>query len=214
EFIEQHTHGFEQFEADVRRTPWEDVLEATGLDQARIEAVAQRVQRSERIIVCWAMGLTQHRNSVPTIREVVNVLLLRGNMGRPGAGVCPVRGHSNVQGDRTMGVWERMGAPFLDALGKEFSFDPPRAHGMDTVESIHAMLDGRAKVFFAMGGNSLSATPDTHATARALERCSLTAHVSTKLNRSHLVTGREALILPCLGRTERDVRGGVEQIVT
>ena len=214
EFIEQHTHGFEQFEADVRRTPWEDVLEATGLDQARIEAVAQRVQRSERIIVCWAMGLTQHRNSVPTIREVVNFLLLRGNVGRPGAGVCPVRGHSNVQGDRTMGIYEKPAAAFLDKLGAEFGFEPPRRHGYDVVESIRAMRDGKVRVFMALGGNFVAATPDTAVTEAALRNCRLTVQVSTKLNRSHAITGGAALILPCLGRTERDERGGAEQFVT
>ena len=214
EFIEQHTHGFGQFEADVRKTPWEDVLEATGLEQDRIEAVARLVQRSERIIVCWAMGLTQHRNSVQTIREVVNFLLLRGNVGRPGAGVCPVRGHSNVQGDRTMGIYEKPAAAFLDKLGAEFGFEPPRRHGYDVVESIRAMRDGKVRVFMALGGNFVGATPDTAVTEAALRNCRLTVQVSTKLNRSHAVTGGAALILPCLGRTERDERGGAEQFVT
>jgi molybdopterin-dependent oxidoreductase alpha subunit len=213
-FIAEHTSGFDAYLAALRTVAWRDIVEESGVPIESIRATAKILAESDRTIACWAMGLTQHKNGVANIQEVVNVLLLRGNIGRPGAGVCPVRGHSNVQGDRTMGVWERMDGSFLDALGKEFSFEPPRAHGFDTVQSIHAMLDGRATVFFAMGGNFLSATPDTHATARALERCSLTAHVSTKLNRSHLVTGRDALILPCLGRTERDVRGGVEQFVT
>ena len=153
------------------------------------------------------MGLTQHKNAVANIQEVVNLLLLRGNLGKPGAGACPVRGHSNVQGDRTMGIYERPSADFLDRLGAAFGFDPPREHGHDVVAAIKAMHEGRAHVFFAMGGNFHSATPDTDYTAEALRRCRLTAHVSTKLNRAHLVTGRQALILPCLGRTELDHAG-------
>jgi molybdopterin-dependent oxidoreductase alpha subunit len=213
-FIDQYTHGFSEYQAEVRKTPWEDVLEATGLTREQIEALAARVRRSQRIIVCWAMGLTQHRNSVPTIREVVNFLLLRGNVGRPGAGVCPVRGHSNVQGDRTMGIYEKPPARFLDALAAEFAFAPPREHGYDTVEAIRAMRDGKVSVFLGMGGNFIAATPDTEVTEAAMRRCALTVQVSTKLNRSHAVTGRAALILPCLGRTERDLRGGREQFVT
>ncbi|MYV97145.1 FdhF/YdeP family oxidoreductase [Streptomyces sp. SID3343] len=203
-FIDEHAHGFEEFAADVRTTPWADVLEATGLPREQIERIHERVLGSKRIIVCWAMGLTQHKNSVPTIREVVNFLLLRGNVGRPGAGVCPVRGHSNVQGDRTMGIYEKPSTEFLDALEKEFGFEPPRAHGHDVVDAIRAMRDGAVKVFFAVGGNFVSATPDTAATEAALRATRLTVQVSTKLNRSHAVTGRRALILPCLGRTEKD----------
>ncbi|MBR7832308.1 FdhF/YdeP family oxidoreductase [Actinospica durhamensis] len=214
EFIDRYTHGFGQFAEDVRATSWDDVLAATGLERAQIEALAERVRRSERIIVCWAMGLTQHKNSVPTIREVVNFLLLRGNVGRAGAGVCPVRGHSNVQGDRTMGIYEKPGTAFLDALGAEFSFEPPREHGYDTVEAIRAMRDGGVRVFLALGGNFVAATPDTAVTEAALRRCRLTVQVSTKLNRSHAVTGEAALILPCLGRTERDEQAGAEQFVT
>jgi molybdopterin-dependent oxidoreductase alpha subunit len=160
------------------------------------------------------MGLTQHENAVANIQQIVNLLLLGGHFGRPGAGACPVRGHSNVQGDRTMGIWERPSAAFLDRLGREFGFEPPRAHGFSTVEAIEAMHRGDAKVLLALGGNFLSATPDTAHVAQALRRCRLTVQVSTKLNRSHLVTGAEALILPCLGRTERDVQRGGEQFVT
>jgi molybdopterin-dependent oxidoreductase alpha subunit len=160
------------------------------------------------------MGLTQHKNAVETIREVMNFLLLRGNIGRPGAGPCPVRGHSNVQGDRTMGVWEKMPDAFLDRLRDEFGFEPPRAHGLDVVDSIRAMRDGRAEVFIGLGGNFAAAAPDSEVTAAALARCALTVHVSTKLNRSHLLTGREALILPCLGRTERDEQASGAQHVT
>jgi molybdopterin-dependent oxidoreductase alpha subunit len=214
EFIDAHTHGFDAFAAEVRTSPWDEVLAATGLTQAEIEELAQRVLASERVVICWAMGLTQHKNSVPTIREIVNFLLLRGNIGRPGAGVCPVRGHSNVQGDRTMGIYEKPAAAFLDRLGAEFSFDPPRRHGYDVVEAIEAMRDGRASVFLGLGGNFVSATPDTDVTAAALRSCRLTAHVSTKLNKSHAITGRAALILPTLGRTERDTQATGAQVVS
>lgn len=172
------------------------------------------VLASKRTIVCWAMGLTQHKHSVPTIREVVNFLLLRGNIGRTGAGVCPVRGHSNVQGDRTMGIFERPDPAFLDALDKEFGITSPRHHGFDVVRAIEALRDGKAKVFFAMGGNFVGATPDTDVTEAAMRRASLTVHVSTKLNRSHAVTGSRALILPTLGRTDKDVQAGGKQFVT
>ncbi|MFI5041794.1 MAG: molybdopterin dinucleotide binding domain-containing protein, partial [Acidimicrobiales bacterium] len=186
----------------------------TGLRRADIEQAARLVLASKRIVVCWAMGLTQHRNSVATIKEVVNFCLLRGNVGRHGSGLCPVRGHSNVQGDRTMGINERPSAEFLAALGREFGFDAPSDPGLDVVDAIRAMRDGRVAVFMAMGGNFLSATPDTAVTAGALRRCRLTVQVSTKLNRSHLVHGHEALILPCLGRTERDEHAGRAQVVS
>ncbi|WP_328313519.1 FdhF/YdeP family oxidoreductase [Streptomyces sp. NBC_00442] len=213
-FVREHTHGFEEFRAAAREADWEPALAATGLSRAEIERALAMVLASKRTIVCWAMGLTQHNHSVPTIREVVNFLLLRGNIGRPGAGVCPVRGHSNVQGDRTMGIFERPAPAFLDALEKEFGFAPPRHHGYDVVRSIEALRDGRAKVFFAMGGNFVSATPDTDVTEAAMRRASLTVHVSTKLNRSHAVTGRRALILPTLGRTDKDVQKSGRQFVT
>src|SRR5690606_34394638 len=170
--------------------------------------------QSERVIACWGMGITQHRHSVATIHMIANLMLLRGNIGRPGAGLCPVRGHSNVQGDRTMMIWEKPPAAFLDRLQAVFGFEPPRAEGYDTIAAIEAMIDGRAKVFFAMGGNFAVATPDTAATGRGLRNCALTVHVATKLNRSHLVHGREALILPCLGRTEIDVQVAGPQGVT
>ncbi len=170
--------------------------------------------KAKRIICCWAMGLTQHKNAVATIQEIMNFLLLGGNIGRPGAGPCPVRGHSNVQGDRTMGIWERMNEQFMKKLGDEFGFAPPKEHGTDSVETIKEMHRGHIRVFIAMGGNFLSATPDTEYTAKALQNCRLTAHVATKLNRSHLVTGEIALILPCLGRSEVDRQAGSEQFVT
>ncbi|MER0445022.1 FdhF/YdeP family oxidoreductase [Streptomyces sp. Edi4] len=213
-FVREHTHGFEEFKTAARAADWDQTLAATGLSRAEIEQALAMVLASKRTIVCWAMGLTQHKHSVPTIREVVNFLLLRGNIGRPGAGVCPVRGHSNVQGDRTMGIFERPAPALLDALEKEFGFAPPRHHGYDVVRSIEALRDGRAKVFFAMGGNFVSATPDTEVTEAAMRRASLTVHVSTKLNRSHAVTGRRALILPTLGRTDKDVQASGRQFVT
>ncbi|MCW2934725.1 MAG: oxidoreductase alpha (molybdopterin) subunit [Actinomycetia bacterium] len=214
EFIEGCTDGFAEAAAAWRTADWAEIERLSGLARRQIEEFADDVIAAGSVIVCWAMGLTQHRNAVATIREVMNFLLLRGNIGRPGAGPCPVRGHSNVQGDRTMGIWEKPPDAFLDALRAEFGFEPPREHGWDTVDSIRAMRDGKVDVFFALGGNFAAATPDTAVTAAALARCELTVHVATKLNRSHLLHGREALILPCLGRTERDVRGGGEQYVT
>ncbi|QVQ52077.1 FdhF/YdeP family oxidoreductase [Spiractinospora alimapuensis] len=214
EFVDSHTAGYEAYREHLATLDWDQVLHATGLDREEIDALLELVTNSERIIVCWAMGLTQHRNSVPTIREIVNFLLLRGNIGRPGAGVCPVRGHSNVQGDRTMGIYEKPKSEFLDALGAEFSFEPPREHGYDVVDSIAAMRDDKAKVFIAMGGNFVSATPDTAVTEAALRGCELTVQISTKPNRSHGVTGRQALILPTLGRTETDVQATGPQYVT
>ncbi|WP_328401890.1 FdhF/YdeP family oxidoreductase [Streptomyces sp. NBC_00390] len=214
EFVREHTHGYEEFTAAARAADWDETLAATGLGRAEIEQALAMVLASKRTIVCWAMGLTQHKHAVPTIREVVNFLLLRGNIGRPGAGVCPVRGHSNVQGDRTMGIFERPAPAFLDALEREFGFAPPRRHGLDVVRSIEALRDGRAKVFFAMGGNFVGAGPDTEVTEAAMRRARLTVHVSTKLNRSHAVTGRRALILPTLGRTDKDVQASGRQVVT
>ncbi|MGB0100254.1 MAG: FdhF/YdeP family oxidoreductase [Nocardioides sp.] len=214
DFIAAHTHGFEDWAGHVRELDWDAVRRATGLDRPEIEAAARMFQESDATVICWAMGITQHRNAVATVKEIVNVTLLQGNIGKPGAGLCPVRGHSNVQGDRTMGIWERPPQHFLDALEREFGFDPPREHGLDTVQAIEAMRDGRAKVFVGMGGNFVSAAPDTAVTEQAMRNLDLTVHVSTKLNRSHVVTGREALILPALGRSERDLTGGRLQRVT
>ncbi|MEU9038780.1 FdhF/YdeP family oxidoreductase [Streptomyces sp. NPDC048352] len=213
-FIREHTHGFEALAAAARDTDWDETLTATGLTRPEIERALAMVLASKRTIVCWAMGLTQHKHSVATIREVVNLLLLRGDIGRPGAGVCPVRGHSNVQGDRTMGIFERPAPAFLDALDAEFGITSPREHGYDVVRSIEALRDGKAKVLFAVGGNFVAATPDTDVTEAAIRRASLTVHVSTKLNRSHAVTGRRALILPTLGRTDKDVQAAGRQFVT
>ena len=213
-FIEGYTNGFDEFAAALRDVDWNDIVDQGGVARDQIEAAAKIFMESERTIFCWAMGLTQHKNAVANIQEIVNLMLLRGQIGKPGAGLCPVRGHSNVQGDRTMGIWERPTDTFLDNLAAEFKFEPPRRHGYDTVNAIQAMHAGRAPVFFAMGGNFLSATPDTEYTGEALRRCRLTAHVSTKLNRAHLVTGEQALILPCLGRTETDIQAGGAQFVT
>lgn len=213
-FVAEHTHGYEAFAAAAAEADWDETLAATGLDRAAIEQALAMVLASKRTIVCWAMGLTQHKHSVPTIREVVNFLLLRGNIGRTGAGVCPVRGHSNVQGDRTMGIFERPAPAFLDALDKEFGITSPRHHGYDVVRSIQALRDGDAKVFFAMGGNFVAASPDTDVTEAAMRNARLTVHVSTKVNRSHAVTGTRALILPTLGRTDKDVQAGGKQFVT
>ena len=213
-FIAEHTSGFDAFLAELRTQPWEPLVEASGLSREQIEQAADLYAGSERVIACWGMGITQHRHSVATIQMIVNLLLLRGNLGREGAGACPVRGHSNVQGDRTMGIYEKPAPAFLDRLGQVFGFEPPRAHGHDTVGAIQAMLDGHAKVFIAMGGNFAAATPDTAATWRALRQCELTVHVTTKFNRSHVVHGRKALVLPVLGRTEIDVQATGPQGVT
>jgi len=214
DFIDAHTTGFEDLERTIAAAPWEDLVASSGVSEEEMRAAARVAIESRATIVTWAMGLTQHVNAVDNVQAIASFLLLRGMVGKPGAGPCPVRGHSNVQGDRTMGIWEKMPDAWLDRLGREFGFDPPRAHGLDTVGAIHAMLEGRASAFFAMGGNFLSAAPDTERTAEALRRCRLTVHVSTKLHRGHLVTGSHALILPCLGRTEVDVQSGAEQFVT
>jgi len=214
DFINSYTNGFDEFASALKSVSWSAIVEQSGVSKKELEEAARIFVESERTIFCWAMGLTQHRNAVANIQEIVNLMLLRGQIGKPGAGLCPVRGHSNVQGDRSVGIWERPTAAFLDVLGEEFGFEPPRNHGFDTVKAIQAMHDGQGKVFFALGGNFLSATPDTEFTSAALRRCRLTAHVSTKLNRSHLITGERALILPCLGRTEIDEQSSGPQFVT
>ena len=214
DFIAAHTAGFEAFAADVHGEPWDTIVAESGLDEAQIRRAGELYLQAGRVIACWGMGITQHKHSVATIHMLTNLLLLRGNLGREGAGVCPVRGHSNVQGDRTMMIWEKPPAAFLDRIERVFGFAPPRADGYDTVGAIEAMIAGKAKVFFGMGGNFAVATPDSDATARGLRRCDLTVNVTTKLNRSHLVHGREALILPCLGRTEIDLQHAGPQAVT
>ncbi|MFI5426925.1 FdhF/YdeP family oxidoreductase [Aeromicrobium sp. UC242_57] len=214
DFVEQHTTGYEAWAEHVRAVDWAFVEQASGLTRAQITEAAQLIRGSEGTVWCWAMGLTQHRNSVATIKEVVNLALVRGDIGKRGAGLCPVRGHSNVQGDRTMGIFEKMPDTFLDALGAEFGFEPPREHGVDVVDSIRALRDGKASFFMGLGGNFIHASPDTDLTSRAMATAAMTVQVSTKLNRSHLVTGDVALILPTRGRTERDVQASGEQYVT
>ncbi|MFL5747037.1 MAG: FdhF/YdeP family oxidoreductase [Niastella sp.] len=213
-FIEHNTVDFDAFINDLQQQNPEQLAKACGISLPQIREVADLLKDKTKIIACWAMGLTQHVNAVDTIKEIVNLLLLKGSIGKPGAGTCPVRGHSNVQGDRTMGIFEKPSEQFLDSIAANFHFTPPNKHGYDVVEAIKAMHGGKASVFIAMGGNFLSATPDTLYTAAALRKCLLTVHVSTKLNRSHLVHGHEALILPCLGRSDKDLVNGEEQIVS
>jgi len=214
DFVAAHSHGFDEYAEHARTVDLEAVLAATGIEGSQLERVAAMLSASRRTIVCWAMGITQQSHAVATIAEITNLLLLRGMIGKPGAGVCPVRGHSNVQGDRTMGIWEKMPETFLAALDDRFGIVSPRNHGYDTVNAIRAMRDGRTSVFVGMGGNFASATPDTAVTESALGNCALTVQVSTKLNRSHLVHGRTALILPTLGRTDRDIVDGRKQVVS
>jgi molybdopterin-dependent oxidoreductase alpha subunit len=214
EFIQTFTEGCEALLADLEATSWEEIEENSGLTRNQLRVAADMFAASKKTICAWCTGVTQQRNGVDNVWMIVNLLLVGGHIGRPGAGTVCVRGHSNVQGDRTMGVWERPPKPFLDALGKEFNFEPPRKWGYDTVETLHAMFDGDVKVFFAISGNFLSNVPDTVFSAHAMQRCKLTAHVSTKLNRSHLITGQRALILPCLGRTEKDIQATGKQFLT
>ncbi|MQA21628.1 FdhF/YdeP family oxidoreductase [Rugamonas rivuli] len=214
DFIAHHTTGFQEFAQDLRMESWPLLIEESGVPREEIEKLAQVYIRGERVIATWGMGLTQHKNSVPTIQMLSNLMLMRGNIGRRGAGLCPVRGHSNVQGDRTVGIEERPTEAFLDRMREVFDFEPPRHHGYDVVATIAAMAEGKVKVFVGLGGNFAVATPDTPLTYKALQSCELTVHVATKLNRSHLIHGRQALILPTLGRTEIDVQNGVPQGVT
>jgi len=214
QFIKDKTKGLENMLLDLDRYKIEDLLPQTGLSLDTIQKATDMIINNDKIIICWAMGLTQHKNSVDNIRELVNILLLKGSIGKKGAGTCPVRGHSNVQGDRTMGIWEKMPAKFLDKLEETFQFQSPRKHGFDVVEAIEAMHQKKAKIFFGMGGNFVSATPDTTFTAKALQNCDLTVHVSTKLNRSHLIHGKQALILPCLGRSEKDYQVSGAQFIS
>ena len=214
EFIKEHTHNYSEFIAGINKDSIEDLLTAAGISHEQLEQTVDLLKYNKKIIACWAMGLTQHKNAVNTIQEIVNLLLLKGSIGKPGAGTCPVRGHSNVQGDRTMGIYEKPSKAFLNSIEKVFNFTPPQEHGLDVVDCIKAMDNGKAKIFFAMGGNFLSATPDTKFTAQALNKCKLTVQVSTKLNRSHLITGEEALILPTFGRSDKDILNGVEQFIT
>ena len=214
DFIGKNTVGINAFLQHLRTLDIDSLVKSAGLELSQVREAANVLKTKNKIIACWAMGLTQHKNAVDTIKEIVNLLLLKGSIGKPGAGTCPVRGHSNVQGDRTMGINENPSRKFLESLKQVFHFDPPQNRGYDVVEAISAMHDRKATVFISMGGNFLSASPDTHFTARALKNCDLTVHISTKLNRSHLVHGKEALILPCLSRSDKDVQSSVVQFVS
>jgi len=214
EFIKLHTKGFDEYRALVASTAWSELVRDSGIPESDIRKLANSYIKSQRVIIAWCLGVTQHEYGVDTVREIVNVLLLRGNIGREGAGPCPVRGHSNVQGNRTCGINNRPDAAFLDRLRDVCGFEPPRQHGLGTVATIEAMRRGEVKVFVALGGNFALAAPDLPYTAEALGRCDLTVQVSTKLNRSHLVHGKRALILPCLGRTDKDRQASGEQGIT
>ncbi len=213
-FINENTDGFEKLMQHLDSFSLEYLSNQCGINIETITSVAEIIASKNKIIACWAMGLTQHKNAVDTIKEVVNLLLLKGSIGKPGAGTCPVRGHSNVQGDRTMGIMEKPTKSLLESIEKNYHFKPPQHHGYDVVECIKAMYENKVKVFMAMGGNFLSATPDTLYTAAALEKCDLTIQISTKLNRSHLITGEEAIILPALGRSDQDIIEGKEMFVS
>lgn len=214
DFIQTHTVGFDGLRAHLAEQSLDTLAESAGLSVDLLREAAEMMKDKKKIMICWAMGITQHRNGVDTIKEMVNLILLKGALGKPGAGLCPVRGHSNVQGNRTMMIWEKPPAWYLDKLKEVFGFEPPRKRGVDVVECIKAMYEGRIKVFFAMGGNFLSATPDTTYTAGAMRQLQLTVSVSTKLNRTHLVHGAEAIILPTLSRSDKDVVDGVDQFVS
>jgi molybdopterin-dependent oxidoreductase alpha subunit len=214
DFIAAHTLGLEALIADLKAEPWERILEQSGLSRSDIEAAARIYNNADKVICTWAMGLTQHSLGVETIQQIINLLLLRGNIGRPGTGPCPVRGHSNVQGDRTMGITELPKQEFLDSLQRVFGFAPPRKPGVNTVEAIKLMSEGKAKALLSMGGNFAAACPDSDVTWAGLRGLDLTVHVSTKLNRSHLIHGRTALILPALGRTEIDTQKTGRQAIT
>ena len=214
DFLERYTEGLDEFRAHLEGLDVQEVLDATGLTIAEMDELAQRYIAADRVIITWAMGITQHHKGVDTIKEIINLLLLRGNIGKPGAGASPIRGHSNVQGDRTMGIWEQMPDSFLDALAAEFSFEPPRKHGFDAVQSIRALQRNEIKFWFGLGGNLVAAISDTAAAEAAMRGTDMTVQVSTKLNRSHVVTGAEALILPTLGRTDVDLQESGPQFLS
>jgi len=213
-FIEQHTIGLEEYLLLVEQTSWQEIEQQSGLSKAQIELAANLYQGAKKVIITWAMGITQHKHSVATIQEITNLQLLFGQIGKLGAGLCPVRGHSNVQGDRTMGINEKPDVAFLAAQEKQFGFKPPTAHGHNTVQAISAMLSGKSKVFIGLGGNFVAATPDTRLSKKAMASCELTVHIATKLNRTHVTPGKNSIILPCLGRTDIDLQAGKPQQVT
>ncbi|WP_455424497.1 FdhF/YdeP family oxidoreductase [Dryocola sp. LX212] len=214
QFLAEHTHGAEAWFAEIDGTSWQHIVRQSGLSEQQLRDAAAIWQQADRVICTWAMGITQHKHSLNTVREIVNLQLLGGHLGKPGAGLCPVRGHSNVQGNRTMGIDEKPSAVLLDSLAEHFDFEPPRAAGHNTVQALAAMLRDEVKVLIALGGNLAAAAPDSPRTEEALRRCGLTVHISTKLNRSHLVPGKDGLILPTLGRTEADVQATGRQFVT
>jgi molybdopterin-dependent oxidoreductase alpha subunit len=213
-FIKENTVGYEGLKDHLDQYSLEELADAAGIAIEQLTIAAEMIREKKRIIICWAMGITQHTNGVDTIKEMVNLILLKGALGKPGSGLCPVRGHSNVQGNRTMMIWEKPPAWYLDKLKQVFGFEPPRKHGVDVVNCIKAMHAGKIKVFFAMGGNFISATPDTNYTAEAMRKLALTVNVSTKLNRTHLVHGEEAIIFPTLARSDKDVVAGIDQFVS
>jgi molybdopterin-dependent oxidoreductase alpha subunit len=214
EFIAKNTLHFDQLVEDLKAYSYAELVQLSGSDEKKVDQLVALIAGHKKIIICWAMGITQHKNGVETIREIVNLLLLKGSIGKSGAGTCPVRGHSNVQGDRTMGIWEAPKKEFLEKLSQVYNFSPPEQHGYAVLDAIHALYKGEAKFFMALGGNFLSASPDTLYTAQALKNCALTVHVSTKLNRSHLVHGKESIILPVITRSEIDVIQDKRQFVT
>jgi molybdopterin-dependent oxidoreductase alpha subunit len=213
-FIAEHTVGVEALQADIEATGWEEIERRSGLSRATIEGMAQVYWQSERVIVCYGMGLTQHRHGTENVQQLANLLLLRGNIGKPGAGICPLRGHSNVQGDRTVGITEIPTEAFLDRLDTAFGISAPRKHGHDAVAAVAAMRDGGAKGFIGLGGNLAVAMSDPEASFAAFRTLDLSVQICTKLNRTCLLTAKESLILPCLGRTEQDVQAGGVQAVT
>ncbi|MGA7435167.1 MAG: FdhF/YdeP family oxidoreductase [Solirubrobacterales bacterium] len=214
DFIDRYCDGFERYREAILAIDDQEVLAATGLNEAEIDELADRYIQSNGTVITWALGLTQQRRAVATVADIMSLLFLRGNIGRPGAGASPIRGHSNVQGDRTMGIWEQMGDPFLDALGKEFAFEPPREHGLDTVKCVDAMERGEVGFFMSMAGNLIAAVSDSSRAETGMAQVGMSVMVSTKLNRSHVVTGKEALIFPVLGRSERDTQASGDQVVT
>ena len=214
EFIENQTAGYDDLIKHIKNSDFNDAVKSSGVDEENVRAFADLVINNKKIIICWAMGITQHENGVGNVQEIVNLLLLKGSIGKPGAGTCPVRGHSNVQGDRTMGIWEKPKEVFLSKLDEVFEFKAPREDGVDAVEAIKEMAEGKIKVFVGLGGNFISATPDSQFTGEAMQNCDLTVQISTKLNRGHLVTGKEALILPCISRSEKDIQKSGQQFVT
>jgi molybdopterin-dependent oxidoreductase alpha subunit len=213
-FIKDYCDNYDDLIHHLKNADLKKSVKDSGVSEAQVKEFSKLLIENKKIIICWAMGITQHENGVENVQEIVNVLLLKGSIGKPGAGTCPVRGHSNVQGDRTMGIWEKPKEDFLKKLDERFSFSAPRAHGYDVVDTIKSMDKGTTKVFIGMGGNFISASPDSKFTGESMQNCDLTVQISTKLNRGHLITGKEAIILPCISRSELDIQDSGEQFVT